>query len=205
MSDLTPQPLAFIDTETNGLRSPWKPGGRRVWEVAVVRRDPDGSERSFWSVISDIDLRDSDEFALKIGKFDDRWKAGSGGIVGGTREIPLLAQPEALAMEKVIALTRDCHLWGSNPAFDMENIEAAAYRLGLRPPSWHYHPNDISSAGLGFLTHEMAVDRFRWKSDVIAEQIGVKAPGEFRHTAMGDVRWAMDWYDLMFPGVFPQK
>ena len=38
-------PLVFCDTETDGLASPWAPGGRRIWEIAAIRREP-GRERT---------------------------------------------------------------------------------------------------------------------------------------------------------------
>lgn len=203
-TDLKPQPIAWLDTETTSLREPWMPAGRRMWEVAVIRRDPGGSERAFWSLISDVDLRDADAFALSIGKFDERW-TDQEGVRGGTSEVPMMCLPEQMVVQRLIDLTAGCHIVGSNPAFDMLNITHAAYRLGLRQPSWHYHPVDVSEVGVGFLAEQLDLSKIRWKSDVLAASAGLKDPGAARHTAYGDVRWTMDWWDLMLPGVFPMK
>jgi hypothetical protein len=175
-----------------------------MWEVAVVRRDPDGTETSFWSLIGDVDLRDADPYALNLGGFDDRWTAEFG-VRGGTSAVPMMCFPEVKVIQRVIELTDGAHIVGSGPAFDMTNLIEAAHRLGLRPPSWHYHPVDISEVAVGFLANEMDLGKVRWKSDTLAEHCGVRAPGDSRHTAYGDVRWTMDWYDLMLPGVFPMK
>jgi hypothetical protein len=35
-------PLCFVDTETTGVHP-----GRRAWEVAIIRRDPDGYEEEW--------------------------------------------------------------------------------------------------------------------------------------------------------------
>ena len=55
----------FLDTETDGIHP-----GRRVWEVAMIRRDYDGDsvkqiETHFFV---GLDLRDSDPFGLRVGE-----------------------------------------------------------------------------------------------------------------------------------------
>ena len=39
-----------------------------------------------------------------------------------------------------------------------------------------------------------------WKSDDLSRACGVTPPeGDDRHTALGDARWVMAWYDAMRP------
>jgi hypothetical protein len=52
-------PIVFMDTECDGLRP-----DRKVWEVAIVRREPDGRETE-WQAFVDIDLSTAEPFGLR--------------------------------------------------------------------------------------------------------------------------------------------
>lgn len=65
-----PVPLCFADTETTDI------GHRRLpWEIAVIRREPDGTRREYHAFVA-VDLSDASPFALKVGRFYDRHPLG---------------------------------------------------------------------------------------------------------------------------------
>ncbi|MEU4604750.1 hypothetical protein AB0F43_17350 [Kribbella sp. NPDC023972] len=40
-------PILFVDLETTSVREPWLPGGRQIWQLAVIRREDDGNETAY--------------------------------------------------------------------------------------------------------------------------------------------------------------
>ncbi|MEU8227262.1 hypothetical protein [Kribbella sp. NPDC048915] len=51
-------PTLFVDLETTSVREPWLPGGRRIWQLAVIRREDDGRETPYnrFVRIDELDL-----------------------------------------------------------------------------------------------------------------------------------------------------
>ena len=180
-------PLCFIDTETTGVHP-----DRRVWEVAIIRRD-DGGQREV-SFFVDVDLSGADPFGLKIGGFYERHP-----FFGNSSETVLT---EAAAAHEVESWTRGAHLVGAAPAFDAGCLDPMLRRHQLIP-AWHYHLIDVEAMAVGWISGRalMGVGNAigpPWKSDVLSLACGVNPPSDGeRHTALGDARWAMRWYDAM--------
>jgi len=75
---------------------------------------------------------------------------------------------------------------------------------------WHYHLIDVENLAVGYLFGRHPVTQalkvpdpvlaLPWDSDRLSEQVGVTPPTDERHTAMGDVRWAMALYDACTGG-----
>jgi hypothetical protein len=201
-------PLVFIDTEADGVHH-----GRRVWEVAMIRRDDEGQRETQFFVA--LDMRHSDPFGLQVGGFWDRHPSGR--KVSGK---PPLPGPAPLckhdAAKEVMRWTFGAHLVGAVPNFDAETL-AGLLRAEGYLPSWHYHLIDVEAMAVGWLRMASRIARDEedhnaadlldmdtappWKSDTLSRACGVEPPSDAeRHSALGDARWAMRWYDAMTGG-----
>lgn len=190
------RPIVFLDTETTSLGPK-----REAWEVAMIRRDDQG-EKEINFFIADLRLDQADLMSLKIGGFYDRY--------------PFSEVSEALPEELVYSWnaaklieqwTRGAFIVGAVPNFDTE-VLARLLRKNDYLPAWHYHLRDVEAMAVGYLAGQGPVggpDAERvagdWKSDDLSQACGVEPPGdEERHTALGDARWAMRWYDAIVGG-----
>jgi hypothetical protein len=199
-------PLAFVDTETTGVHP-----GRVPWEIAIIRREPDGEESMWVGQVDDPDLSNADPFGLKVGGFYERhWQYGNKGST------PLVASEETAA-RIVEEATRGAHIVGVVPNFDTETLDAMLRRHRLIP-AWHYHLIDVEALAVGYLHgritearmhvgDEAPMDRWTtalplpWRSDDLSRACGVEPPSEEdRHTALGDALWAKRWYDAIVGG-----
>lgn len=196
--------IVFLDTETDGLHP-----GRKVWEIAMIRRDEQGESESTFFV--DIDLSTADPFGLNVGRFYDRHPLGR---CLADAAVPLVPVGNAhfrtalVAAQTVARWTHGAHIVGAVPNFDTEVLAALLRRHGFTP-AWHYHLIDVEALAVGWLYGRDAVLREQvealappvglpWKSDDLSRACGVEPPGdEERHTAMGDARWAMRLYDAI--------
>lgn len=203
-------PLAFIDTETTGVHH-----GRRAWEIAIIRRDTTGTERTFHAFVGDVDLSDADPFGLKIGRFYERHpaynttsnRADTWAHDYSFGPVPAGAQilNEMEVVDYVERLTRGAHLVGAVPNFDAE-VFADMLRRHQLTPAWHYHLIDVEALAVGWIhgsgrvpniAHQLGVE-LPWKSDDLSRACGVEPAGDDeRHTALGDARWAMRLYDAI--------
>jgi hypothetical protein len=197
--------LCFIDTETDGLQP-----GRRVWEVALIRREESGRQHDHHFFVA-LDLRYSDPAGLRIGGYWDRHPTGR--KLAGKDPVPprgpVLSNHDAA--REVMTLTFGAHLVGAVPNFDAETLANLLRSQGYLP-AWHYHLIDVESLAVGYLEcmrrrgiGENGADadpiRPPWKSDDLSLAVGVDPPAdEDRHTAMGDARWAMRLYDAITGG-----
>jgi len=186
-------PLAFLDTETDGVHP-----GRKVWEIAVVRREPDGTETSFECFVA-IDLSTADPFGLRVGRFWDRHPFGmqlAGNILGRFKEREMLTPAQA-AIE-VAKFTHGAHVVGAVPNFDTETLDPLLRANGL-VPSWHYHLVDVENLAIGWLAARGTVIAPPYNSKDILELLELPpVPEDALHTAMGDVRHiVMPIYDLV--------
>lgn len=219
MSD---QPIVFLDTETDGVHP-----GRRVWEVAMIRRDDQAEHEVSFYV--DIDLSTADPFGLKIGGFYDRhpqgrWLSKEGGPFeypagkdgnGGTPDntSPFLSRREAAL--KVARWTHGATIIGMCPNFDTECLSWMLAEHHLTP-SWHYSLVDVETMAAGYLRlvekanmqkaqdvdpdvkFGPSVAALPFDSDQITKALGVAPPTtEERHTALGDARWCARLYDAV--------
>jgi hypothetical protein len=181
----TPAPLCFIDTETTSLDR----YTREVWEVGMVRREPDGGETTYEALVAGVDLSEASPVSLKIGRFYDRYPmnmAGRRQIGHGARA--RLDFPDEVA-RNVERMTRGAHLIGAVPSFEDTSLTPLLKRHQLAP-AWHYHLVCIENVLAGYFGVVPP-----YSSDELSMRIGVD-PAQFeRHTAMGDVRWVVAQWD----------
>ena len=192
-------PLCFIDTETTGVHP-----GRKVWEVAMIRRDDRGERETSFFV--QVDLAAADPFGLSIGRFYERHPTGR--YLSGEEDMEVGFLRSGLSTaEEVARWTYGAHLVGAVPNFDAETLAPLLRENGLIP-AWHYHLVDVENLAAGWLVGHAAAmgtppDLVTaaippWKSDELSRHCGVEPPGEDeRHTALGDARWAMRLYDAV--------
>lgn len=186
-------PLVFLDTETTGL-APCD----EIWEFAAIRREPDGAETETHFFIDhepSLCRRLPDSFLADHLKRFPTWH--------GQR--PENVKSKLEAAELILDLFREGrpHVVGAVPNFDTERIAALCRQYAGGPgPGWHYHLIDVENLAVGYLAARGGVLDCSppWKSDVIAELVGVTITEEERHTALGDARWAMRIYDAVMGG-----
>lgn len=187
--------IVFMDTETTGVHPE-----REVWEIAMVKRSPGKGEQEIIIHIDSIDLSKADPFALRINSFYDRY-------VGlDNRNVPPninKATDKFNAARTVENWTRGAHIIGAVPNFDTESLDKLLRQNNFLP-AWHYHLIDVETLAVGYLkglnenpSYPIPFEfKLPWKSDELSRAIGVEPPSdEERHTAMGDVRWAIRIYD----------
>jgi hypothetical protein len=186
--------LVFLDTETTGLH----PLNDHIWEVAAVRREPDGTEEK-WHFLVDhappsAEYLGSDFAADYRARYD-----------------PERAIVRAVAVNRLRRMFRGrAHMVGACPWFDAERLGVMRRLAGFdEPDPWHYHLIDVETLAVGYLSgHITATETIDlgaftdcppslpWDSDELSRRVGVEPPGPGeRHTAMGDVLWAKAVYD----------
>ena len=185
-------PIVFVDTETTSLRRPYRPAGRRIWEIGMIRREPDGTEREKGLLVYDVDLRDADPASLAVGRFHERHVRGNDHPLANPAapDAPQVAE-EAKAAATVQRWTTGAHLVGAVPAFEDLGLEDLLYRHGLCP-GWHYHLCCVENLAAGKLGLQPP-----WDSDELSRKLGVEVSDEDKHTALGDARWAKAVYDAV--------
>lgn len=196
--------LVFMDTETTGLSL-----DADIWEFAAVRRDPDGSERELHMFIE----HDAAKCAALPEAFRDdhmrRFPPSHGGVEWGAGV--WTRQRAARAIVNFFQVGSDepkPHVVGAVPNFDTERINLMLQ--GWERDPWHYHLIDVENLAVGYLYGQhfasITTEIFHvphptialpWDSNRLSEQVGVDPEQFERHTAMGDVRWAMAIYDAV--------
>jgi DNA polymerase III epsilon subunit-like protein len=179
-------PLIFLDTETTGLHK-----ARRPWEIALIKRADSGQTRLLLCVdVRDLVLEDADPVGLRISGFHRRHPQA--------RDRPLLI-PRVYRAGDASALvhewTAGATIVGVVPRFDAECLADMFARHGIKP-AWNDDLVDV----VPLATAAMRAARREPASDVasLSRQCGVKPPAAaHRHTALGDARWAMRWYDKL--------
>jgi hypothetical protein len=188
--------LVFLDLETTGLLPVPED---HIWEFAAVRREPDGTESTFHCFVRhDLALAEQLPESFRA-DHDARYDQDLA-----------LSLCELVGLCKVVFAGRP-HVVGAVPNFDTERLAAvlAMHRLG---PLWHYHIRDVETLARGWLHGRAAGaaggrygDAARARvalrdvdlddSDALSRACGVEPPTVGRHTALGDVRWAMALHD----------
>lgn len=177
----------FLDTETLGL-DPAAP----MWEFAAIRRDADDAGNTF---------EDTTHFFIRHNRGD--W----------LDQLPEQFQqdyltrfstPDALdertAAIMIHIVTRGAELVICNPVFDEPRLAAFLRRHGIEP-EWNYHPWDITSVALGYACgRDGSPPGKPWKSDQLANLVGINTAQYARHTAMGDVLWTLAQWDAITGG-----
>ena len=209
-------PILFIDTETTGVHP-----RRKVWEIAMIRRDENGEKETVFFV--EVDLSDADPFGLNIGRFYERHPEGRR-ISGRTPTSftpglpPLPAASQEWAAREVARVTHGAHLVGAVPNFDAETL-APLLREHRLIPAWHYHLIDVEALAVGYVSGvaARAIDEAKmrgeaapnidwsksappWNSNDLSRAVGVDPEQFDRHTALGDAKWARAIYDAVTKG-----
>lgn len=171
--------IVFLDTETLGL-DPDAP----VWEFAAVRRlDPVGEVELHFTIQHDparwLDGFPEEFLADYLNRFD-----------------PAEAWGEVAAVGAIHAITKGAHIIGAVPSFDTERLAKLLRRNSIEP-EWHYHLIDVENVVVGYLAGRSELIPPPWKSDELSAAVGVNPDDYARHTAMGDVRWAMAQWDAV--------
>jgi hypothetical protein len=188
--------LVFLDTETTGLSL-----YDDIWEFAAIRRDPDGTETELHLFL--------EHDVIKCKRLPESFRADH------ERRFPATHHggwhPDVVRKFDAADIITDFlngrpHIVGAVPNFDTERIARLCEgQFHDWKAPWHYHLIDVENLAVGYLrgqvngeaeggTFEYAPP---WDSDVIATALGVTISDDERHTAMGDVRWAMRIYDAV--------
>lgn len=203
------RPIVFVDTETTGLGPQARP-----WEIAIIRREPDGTETQYVGQITyDLESlpRGTTPEALHVGGWLTRGAPRTKYI--GHRGEPTdfrWADERAAALDIKRYFQDTPILIGVGIHFDAEILAGLFGRTGISA-SWHYGLVDLKAATWGFLHGrardiDSAVLEERWvlpmRSEMLAAALCVVPPAaDERHTALGDARWAARWFDALTEGV----
>lgn len=166
--------LIFFDTETTGTDPQW----HSAWELAALRREPDGSVSEFYAQLrlSEDQIRRADPKALEVGGFHERYRAA-----------------DARDPDEVIAefceFAAGAVLAALNVSFDIAFLRPALTRAGVAP-SWHYSPLELKSFAAGALGLAPP-----WRSDEIAPALGIDPSNYARHSALADCWYSAAIYD----------
>ena len=182
------RPICALDTETDGLS--WS---RQAWEIAMIRRHPDGNETAK-TLLLDVDLRRSDAKALEVGGFYERHPRGIYLATGQKAQYHTELTGHEQAAYWVHRLTFGATIVGANPSFDTHILSRLLYANGLQP-SWHYRLVDVESLTAGHLGRQVG------GLQACAEALGVSFSESERHTAFGDARVALAICDKILGGV----
>jgi hypothetical protein len=194
--------VVYSDCEASSLRDPHLPGGRRVWEVALIRQPADGGRPlCAWLQITDVDLDDADPRSLAVGRFAQRFHPEAYGPVGPQvtppwrdgRPVMLWGCEERHAAATIAELTDGAVIAGSNPRYDMDSFADLLRRHGAEP-SWYHHPLDVPNAALGWLRarHPAGWADPSYPTSLLSEACGVPVPAD-RHSAWADAAWVRAW------------
>lgn len=179
--------LLFLDTETLGI-DPYAP----IWELAALRRDETTVEETELHML--VQHTDADKWLAEL---PEQFRADY-----LTRYSADNAVTIDEAVERLVSFASGRPLLiGSNPGFDSERIRRQwLEQRGVSEP-WYYHLEDIASIVKGYLAARKALDFTMVKSDTMSKAIGVDPDDYDRHTAMGDVLWTRDQWDVVMRDV----
>jgi len=211
--------LAFCDIESTGL---YPHLGHEVWEVyLVVRTLPDAEGKAppdverHWFL--PVDLGRADPVALTIGGFYER-APGYRSRAKQATEDGSWSDPADFA-RTFATLTHGAQLVGAVPSFDASFLAPLLRKHG-GCPGWNYHLIDVeqlawgwlhgrraqasksvagplSSAELRALDAAIKAIGLPFESEELSRACGVDPERFPKHTAEGDVRWAMALYDAV--------
>jgi hypothetical protein len=183
-TDQPTAPLVFLDTETTGLTPE-----DEIWEFAAILHDLERAAALPDSFRADHDARYHLDDALGIDLFADLLAnlfPGRGDYSG---------RP---------------HIVGCGPDFDTTRLARIMRHHGYGP-GWHHHLIDAETLAVGWLRGRRqaliaagsilpdspAFPPPPWDSEALSRAVGIDPDRFERHTAMGDVRWAMAIYDAV--------
>lgn len=184
-------PLCFIDTETTHLDRIL----REIWEVGLIRREPNGTRTGFSAIVQDVDLSYASEVSLEISGFHLRHPAGGGTVPEGTEFMPARSVASALG-----SFLEGAYWVGAVPDFDEQSIWTLLRRHGVISRDhgyvypWHYHLIDVENLAAGALRLQPP-----WDFDQLCARFGLsfEEAGLTRHQAIGDAAMNELLYDAV--------
>jgi DNA polymerase III epsilon subunit-like protein len=188
-------PIAFVDVETLGL----DPIRHAVWEVAVIRREADGTENEYlWQIRpTAAELAVADPDALRIGRFDERFAVPATAPAADMLAVPVVPLDYLDMAGRIFKTLSGAVMVGSNPHFDASFLHRLL-QTGQVP--WHYRPVDIATMAAVHVGPD-AAGPLPWSSRAVSRAVGVEPPGpDEAHTALGDARWARNVFDAVTGG-----
>jgi len=175
--------LLFLDTETLGV-DPYAP----IWELAALRRNEETWKETTLHLF--VKHFNADKWLATL---PEQFRAD---YLARYDESAAVTPYEAVDILVEFASGRPLMI-GSNPGFDAERIRRQWLEpRGVAEP-WYYHLEDITSVVKGYLAARKALDFTMVKSDAMSKSIGVDPANYDRHTAMGDVLWTRDQWDVV--------
>lgn len=178
--------LVFLDTETTGLHREREP-----WEIAIVRRTAAGQRQLHLCVdVQDLDLAAADPAGLEISGFHKRHPQ----VRLRPLQFPRVFRA-AEAVSLVAEWTAGATIVGVIPQFDTECLARMFLTHGVGP-TWNPELVDVVATTAARLRDRGLTPDADYSN--LSLQFGVKTPSAAqRHTALGDARWAMRWYDRL--------
>jgi hypothetical protein len=181
-----------MDTETTGLSL-----DDDIWEFAAIRREPDGSTKTAHLFL--------EHDTQKCQRLPEPFLADHQARFPSSHTAAW--HPDVVSMkyaaQEIAQITAGAHVVGAVPNFDTERLALLLGRNGW-VPEWHYHLIDVENLAVGYLSSlrlktsdELAPP---WDSDALSSAVGVDPEHFERHTALGDVLWAMAIYDAVMDG-----
>ena len=168
--------ICFLDTETTGL----DPQQAEVIEVAVIRREHDGTETRFHTLIKPERIEDAHPKALEINGYaadPTRWD-----------DAPTMEE----VGHEIADFCRNSVICGHNVSFDETMIAANFKWAGVRRRIPYHKIDTITLAW----EHLIPMGLERVGMDAIRDFLGWSTEGA--HTAMKDAEDAMNLFDLLW-------
>ncbi|MFB6719781.1 hypothetical protein ACFCV3_06455 [Kribbella sp. NPDC056345] len=184
-------PILFVDLETTSVREPWLPGGRQIWQLAVIRREDDGRETAYnrFVPLAELDLSGATEQALTISRFDRHPEShGSSQDVATGREIA----------ELMVELTADQPVWvGAAPWMDANDVLHLMHLHGLVPLDAADVPWDFRLVCV--ISQLLGRTRMPVTSSVeeMAALVGVDQSAYAIHDALADTYFVREVFDAL--------
>lgn len=195
--------LIFLDTETTSLDET----KGQIWELAAIRRSatlvgfmsepniaPYTEQTSIWQLRPD--LTRADPYALKVGRFEERFEVPDGvdaAMIDENEGGPYWRGPVHEALFDIQQELGGATLVCAQPAFDTGFLKAMLRNFN-RKIGWHYRLVCVESMAAGKLGQPIQGLRDS------ADALGVKYDADALHTAIGDARLVRDVYEVIMGG-----
>lgn len=181
--------VVFLDTETTGL----DPATEQVFEIAAICGQT-GREYVFRLEPSPEVVERMHPKAAEVNRYHER-----------TAEPSWVWDSPHRTADELAKVLHGAHVVGAVPDFDARFLTAWYGYMQQPAPRWHYHLIDIENLAYGWLLREPLTAQERgvlatlpWHSDRLSLMCGVDpVPEDERHTALGDARWVMRWWNRL--------
>lgn len=181
--------VVFLDTETTGL----DPATEQVFEIATIC-GVTGRERVYHLEPDAEVVERMHPKAAEVNRYHERTADPAW----------VWSSPHHTADDLRKTLT-GAHIVGAVPDFDTRFLTAWYKHMGQDVPRWHYHLMDIENLAYGWMLREPLTAQERGvlaslplDSDRLSQMCGVDpVPEDERHTALGDARWVMRWWNRL--------